>query len=115
VAKGPGFETSSLISFGIDPGQTAAPWRRRARLVRRIHDEIRIADHTVSRSCAQELLKAEAGITDDNSGRRPNHHRSRGSFERGQSGFFATLGARIVAGRDFDERDMRLKGEGGQP
>ena len=30
-------------------------------------------------------------------------------------GFFATLGARIVAGRDFDERDMRLKGEGGQP
>ena len=29
-------------------------------------------------------------------------------------GFFATLGARIVAGRDFDERDMRPKGEGGQ-
>src|SRR5258708_4724727 len=29
--------------------------------------------------------------------------------------FFATLGARIVAGRDFDERDVRLNGEARRP
>jgi predicted permease len=116
IAKGPGFETSSLISFGIDPGQNGYPSADAARLVRRIYDEIRTSPITRSVAVARvELLQGgswnnpmtiQAGdriITD-----REVH------LNAVSPGFFATLGARIVAGRDFDERDIGLKG-GGEP
>jgi hypothetical protein len=34
-----------------------------------------------------------------------NHHRSRSQSEAISPGFFATLGTKIVLGRDFDERE----------
>ena len=41
MAKGPGFATSSLISFGIDPLRNGYSQSEANRLIRRIHDEIR--------------------------------------------------------------------------
>jgi predicted permease len=117
VAKGPGFETSSLISFGIDPGQNGYSPVDAARLVRRIYDEIRTSP--VTRSIAVARVQLLSGGSWNNpmtiqAGERIITDRE--VHLNGVSpGFFATLGARIVAGRDFDERDMRLKGEGGQP
>jgi predicted permease len=117
AAKGPGFETSSLISFGINPGQDGYSPDDAPRLVRRIYDEIRKSPLTRSIAFARvQLLNGgswnnpmtiqagERTVTD-----REVH------LNGVSPGFFATLGARIVAGRDFDERDMRPKNEGGQP
>ena len=115
AAKGPGFETSSLISFGIDPGQNGYSPVDAARLVRRIYDEIRASP--VTRSIAIARVQLLTGGSWNNpmtiqAGERIITDRE--VHLNGVSpGFFATLGARIVAGRDFDERDMRLKGEGG--
>src|SRR5207253_912740 len=41
LAKGPGFDTSSLISFGIDPVQNGYSPAEANKLVSRIHDQIR--------------------------------------------------------------------------
>ena len=41
LAKGPGFDTSSLVSFGVDPRRSGYSPADASRLTRRIHDEIR--------------------------------------------------------------------------
>jgi predicted permease len=116
LAKGPGFETASLISFAIDPVQNGYSPADGARLVRRIYEEIRTSPITRSVAVARvQLLNGgswnnrmtiqggELIVTD-----REVHQNAV------TPGFFSTLGARIIAGRDFEERDMRLNGAGGQ-
>src|SRR5262249_21232901 len=46
MTKGPGFDTSSLISFGIDPVRNGYAPSEAAGLIRRIHDEIRASRTT---------------------------------------------------------------------
>jgi predicted permease len=116
MAKGPGFETSSLISFGIHPLRNGYSPSEATRLVRRIHDEIRASRSTKASAVARiqlltggswnnpmTILTSERIITD-----REVH------LNAVSPGFFATLGTRIVAGRDFDERDSLPVSEGGQ-
>jgi len=116
MAKGPGFETSSLISFGIHPLRNGYSPTEATRLVRRIHDEIRTSWSTKASAvaCIQLLTggswnnfmtiqTSQRIITD-----RVVH------LNAVSPGFFATLGARMVAGRDFDERDSLPVREGGQ-
>ena len=43
MAKGPGFTTSSLVSFGLDPRRNGYSRQEASQLIRRIHDEIRAA------------------------------------------------------------------------
>ena len=116
MAKGPGFDTSSLISFGIHPVRNGYSPSEAARLVRRIHEEISTSRSTQASAVARiQLLTggswnnpmtiqtSQRIITD-----REVH------LNAVSPGFFATLGARIVAGRGFDERDSLPVGEGGQ-
>jgi predicted permease len=115
LAKGPGFDTSSLISFGIDPLRNGYSETEAAQLTRRIHDEIRASrsTHASAISSVQLLtggswnnpmaIQTSERITTD----REVH------LNAVTSGFFATLGTRIVAGRDFDERDSLPVSEGG--
>ena len=116
VAKGPGFETSSLIYFGIHPIQNGYSPKEAARVVRRIYDEIGASPVTRSIAVARvQLLQGgswnnpmtvQAGeriITD-----REVH------LNAITPGFFATLGARMVAGRAFDEHDTLARSEGGR-
>jgi ABC-type lipoprotein release transport system permease subunit len=115
-AKGPGFDTSSLISFGIHPLRNGYSPSEATRLVRRIHDEIHASRSTQTSAIARiQLLTggswnnpmtiqtSQRIITD-----REVH------LNAVSPGFFATLGTRIVAGRDFDERDSLPVSEGGQ-
>src|SRR5262249_44564636 len=52
LAKGPGFDTSSLISFGIRPTQNGYSPADAKRLIRRIHEEIRSSTSTQSSAVA---------------------------------------------------------------
>ena len=116
LAKGPGFDTSSLISFGIDPLRNGYTPPEAARLVRRIHDEIRASRVTEASAVARfQLLnggswnnpmtiQANKRITTD---RVVN-------LNAISPGFFRTLGIKILAGRNFDERDSRAAGEAGE-
>jgi len=116
LAKGPGFVTSRLISFGIDPIKNGYSPSEANRLVRSIHDELR-ASRSIQTSAIARIqlltggtwnnpmtIQASQRITTD----REVH------LNAISSEFFATLGARIVAGRDFDERDSRPAGDGRQ-
>src|SRR5438552_11257167 len=117
MAKGPGFDTSSLISFGIDPFRNGYSPSEASRLIRRIHDEIRASRSTQTSAIARiQLLtggswnnpmtiQTSQRITTDR-----EVHLNAVSPE-----FFATLGTRIVAGRDFDERDSLPVSKGGRP
>ncbi|HYZ84757.1 MAG TPA: FtsX-like permease family protein, partial [Bryobacteraceae bacterium] len=116
LAKGPGFATSSLISFGIDPIKNGYSPSEANRLVRSIHDELRASRSTQTSGIARiQLLtggswnnpmtiQASQRFTTDRL-----VHLNAVSPE-----FFATLGARIVGGRDFDERDSRPASDGGR-
>jgi hypothetical protein len=116
LTKGPGFDTSGVVSFGIDPRRNGYSEDEVRRLSRRIYDEIRASAMTRSSAVARfQLLTGgswnnpmtiqttERIVTD----RMVN-------LNAVTPGFFATLGIRVVAGRDFDERDSRPPGETGQ-
>jgi predicted permease len=115
VAKGPGFETSNLISFSIDPVRNGYSRVDADRLIHGIHDEINALPSIQSAAVAnnplltggswntQMTIQADQRITTD-----------REVYINAVSPeFFTTLGARIVAGRDFVERDTRPASQGG--
>ena len=116
MAKGPGFETSSLISFGIHPLRNGYSPSEATRLVRRIHDEIRASRSTKASAVASvQLLTGGSwnrSMTIQTSQRTITDREAH--LNAVSPGFFATLGTRIVAGRDFDERDSLPVSEGGQ-
>ena len=115
MAKGPGFDTSSLISFGIDPLRHGYSASEAARLTRRIHDDIRASTDTQLSAIARNQLltggswnnyltvQSDQRITTDRL-----VHLNAVSPE-----FFKTLGAVMIAGRDFDERDSQGASEDG--
>jgi predicted permease len=117
MAKGPGFATSNLISFGIDPLRDGYSPSDAGRLIRRIHDEIRTSPNTQASALARFQLLTGGSWNDPmtiqtNERITTDHDVNLNAFS---PGFFATIGTRIIAGRDFDERDSRPIGESGGP
>src|SRR5262249_23524623 len=98
LAKGPGFDTASLISFGIEPrqpdlvGRRAPPGRVRPGRVEPpvISHSRRAAHGTRHRRLGDLALPAaprrKLELPDDDTGRSPNRHRSRSPSERGHAG-----------------------------
>src|SRR6266545_3960658 len=113
MAKGPGFTTSSLVSFGLDPRRNGYSGKETSQLIRRIHDDLRTSP--VTQSSAVAVTQLLTGGSWSNPMTIQTNERS--TTDRGvrlnavSSGFFATLGIRLIAGRDFDERDSRPLGE----
>jgi len=115
VAKGPGFATSNLISFTVDPVRNGYSRADADRLIRDIHDEIRAVPSIQSAAIAtnplllggswntQMTIQANQRISTDR-----EVHINAVSPE-----FFTTLGVKMVAGRDFVERDTLPASEGG--
>jgi predicted permease len=116
MAKGPGFATSSLISFGIDPVRNGYSTSEARQLIRHIHEKIRTSPNTEMSAVARfQLLNGGSWNNPMTIQTNQRISTDRDVNLNGISpGFFATLGTRIVAGRDFDERDSRLVADGGQ-
>ena len=116
VAKGPGFDTTSLISFGIHPLRNGYTPPEANRLVRRIHDDIRASSTTQAAVVARNQLLTGGSWNN----LMTIHDAERSTTDRTvhlnavTPGFFAALGTSIVAGADFDERDSRPVSEGGR-
>lgn len=116
LAKGPGFDTSSLISFGIAPVLSGHSSMEASRLVQNILAEIHASRSTRNSAVTQfQLLtggswnnpmtiQTDQRITTD----RDVH------LNAVTPGFFATLGIRMVAGRDFNEHDTLPMSGGGR-
>ena len=115
VAKGPGFETSRLVSFGIDPLRNGYAAPEAVRLVGRIHDDIRASRSAEASAVARVQLLTGGSwntpMTIQTSQRTVTDREVH--LNAVSPGFFATLGTRIVAGRDFDERDSQPAAERG--
>ena len=113
LAKGPGFATSSILSFAIAPLQNGYSRTDASRLVRRLDEQVRALP--VARSSAAARFAFLTGGAWSNNAtiqtdRRIVSDRSV-NFNAVSPGFFATLGVRLLAGRDFDQRDSRPAGE----
>ena len=113
LAKGPGFDTSSLLSFAIAPLQNGYSRADASRLVRRLDEEVRALP--AARSSAAARFAFLTGGHWSNKVTMQTDHRfvSDGgvNFNAVSPGFFATLGVRVLAGRDFDQSDSRPAGE----
>jgi predicted permease len=113
LAKGPGFDTTRLVAFNLDPRRNGYKPEDATRVLRRVFDEIRVSpavrDAAMTRFAMltggswNHNMTIQAGeriVTD----REPN-------LNSVSPGFFALLGVRLVAGRDFEPRDFRRVGE----
>jgi predicted permease len=107
LAKGPGFETSSLIAFGIKPALNGYSDAEATQLIRRISEGIRHSPSTQSSAIA--LVQLLLGGAWENSltiqGRERFVTDREVPMNAVTPGFFETLRTRIVAGRDFNEHD----------
>ena len=111
-AKGPGFETNNLMMFSLDPtavGRTPAQAERIMReVLRRVQELPEVERAAVANTQMLSGGTTSGNVTIESDGRLVTDrivHRMRVG-----TGFFTTLGLRVVAGRDFDERDTRPPG-----
>jgi predicted permease len=112
TGKGTGFSTSSLVSFGVNPSRNGYAPADASRLIRRIYEGVRALPATEGTAVANTRLLAGGSWSN------PLTILAGERFGTGRDvrlnavspAFFATLGARIIAGRDFDERDSLTSG-----
>ena len=111
-AKGPGFVTTNLMMFSLDPvaiGYTEAQAEQAMReVLRRLLQRPEIARAAVAASQMLNGGRAGGNLTIGGAERRVTDrivYRMRVA-----PGFFETLGLNVVRGRDFEERDVRLPG-----
>jgi predicted permease len=116
MAKGPGFETSSLVSFGLDPRRNGYSPKEASQLTRRIYDTLRSSPGAQVSAVARMPLLTGGSMMNPmtiQTNERVTTDRAV-NYNAVSPGFFRTLGIRLIAGRDFDERDSRPVGETGQ-
>jgi predicted permease len=114
LAKGPGFETTGILSFAIAPVQSGYSSADAAGLIRRLDEEVRALPTTRNSTAARFAfltggswnspitIQSDRRIVTDNV-----------NLNAVTPGFFSTLGIRMLAGRDFDAHDSRPPGEAG--
>jgi predicted permease len=115
LAKGPGFDTSSLVSFGVDPLRSGYSPSEASLLTRRIEDDIRASASTQTSAAARFPLLTGGSWNNPmtiQTDRRIVTDRDV-NLNAITPEFFTTLGIRVVAGRDFDRRDSRPAGDAG--
>jgi predicted permease len=115
LAKGPGFQTTSMTSFGLDPLRNGYSPAEASPLLRRIHADIRASASTQASALARVQLLTGGSWNNPvtvQAGERIVTDRMV-NMNAVTPGFFATLGIPLVMGRDFDERDIRPPAKSG--
>jgi len=116
LAKGPGFSTSSLISFGIDPVRSGYTAAESSKLSRRIHADISASPSTLTSAVSSMQLLTGGAWSNPMTIQAEERMVTDGDIHMNAISpqFFATLGTKIIAGRDFEERDSLAAGKGGR-
>jgi predicted permease len=113
LAKGPGFDTSGLLSFAIAPLHNGYSGADASRLVRRLDEQVRALPAARSSAAARFAL-LNGGAWSNKVTMQTDHRMVTDgtiNFNAVSPGFFSTLGVRLLAGRDFDKSDTRPVGE----
>jgi len=113
LAKGPGFDTSGVLSFAIAPTQTGYSGVDASRLVRRLDEQLRVLPAASSSAAARFAFLTGGAWSNAVTMQTDRRTVTDGiiNFNAVSPGFFSTLGIRILAGRDFDQSDRRPAGE----
>jgi predicted permease len=114
LAKGPGFETSGILSFTIAPVQSGYSRADAARLVRRLAEEVRALPETRNSAAARHAFLTGGSWNNEMTIQTDRRIITENvNLNAVTPGFFSTLGVRLLAGRNFDARDSRAAGEAG--
>jgi len=113
LAKGPGFDTAGLLSFAIAPLQTGYSRVDASRLVRRLDEQVRALPAVRSSAAARFAFLSGGAWSNKATIQADRLFVTDGTvnYNAVSPGFFATLGVRVLAGRDFDPSDTRPVGE----
>ncbi len=116
LAKGPGFDTSSLVYFGVNPALNGYSRARANELIRRVEEGIRHSPNTQSFGIAAMPLLTGGSWNDPVTIRSNRQFPTEDDVDLNAAtpGLFSTLGVRIVAGRDFNDHDWVPVARGGQ-
>ena len=116
MAKGPGFATTSLVSFRIDTPRSGYSEAEGNGLLRRIDEAIRHLPVTQDSAVARMPLLTGGSwmntMTIVGNGRMVTDRDV--NLNSVTPDFFHTMGIRILAGRNFEERDAKRPGEPGR-
>jgi predicted permease len=122
LVKGPGFDTSSLISFGVKPALNGYSGVEENRLLRRITGGLRDSSSIKASAIAHDQLLLGGAWSNSLTIQDPTIHAGERfvtdrevQMNAVSPAFFATLGTRIVAGRDFNEHDALNVAPANQP
>lgn len=113
LAKGPGFDTTSLVSFELKPRRSGYTTEQTSLLTRRIYDEVSALPITrASAVVSNGLLLGGSwnNIITIQSDHRIVTERDV-NLNAATPGFYAAMGVPLLAGRDFDQSDARPQGQ----
>jgi predicted permease len=112
-AQGPGFDTTNLLTFHVDPSRSAYSQPRGERLLLDLLAALRTLPE-IERAASSSATLLGGGSWNTSmtiqSDRRFVTDRA-AHINAVSPGFFATLRTPLLAGRDFDERDARVGSE----
>ncbi len=108
MAKGPGFPTASLVSFGIDCQRSGYSEEEGNRLLRRIDETIRQSQIVQASSVARFALLTGGSWNNPMTILADRRFATDGDVNLNSvtPGFFPTMGIKVLAGRNFDDRDL---------
>jgi predicted permease len=108
-AKGPGFITTNQVMVSIDPARNGYSVSEADRLIRSLLDTLRTLPEVESVGLATASLLAGGSWNQPLTleARERLVTKSVVHCNAVSAGFFETLGVRVIAGRDFNERDSR--------
>jgi len=116
IAKGPGFDTSGLVSFSVKPKLNGYSKSAESQLIRKIEDGVRNSPATQRYGMvAMPLLLGGVWgnpLTIQTNRRFPTDDDIH--LNAVTPGLFSTLGVRILAGRDFNDHDLMPVTQGGR-
>src|SRR5262249_44325724 len=116
VAQGPGFPTAQLVTFGVNPLRAGYSTDDASRAMPKVLAEVRsLPDVERAALASMNLLiggSAQNNMTIEADERIVTDRVVHLNWV--SAGFFPTLGTPVIAGRDFDERDVRPLGEAGE-